>query len=97
MLLNQEITLDATSEAIDYLTSKGYQPEYGARPVKRVIQKEVLNQLSKEMLAGKINADSIVVNAFRPYSGTKLRKICIDKGLIPKESLAKVKVSSNLS
>jgi ATP-dependent Clp protease ATP-binding subunit ClpB len=61
MLLNQEITLDATSEAIDYLTSKGYQPEYGARPVKRVIQKEVLNQLSKEILAGKINADSIIL------------------------------------
>jgi ATP-dependent Clp protease ATP-binding subunit ClpB len=61
MLLNQEITLDATPEAIDYLTSKGYQPEYGARPVKRVIQKEVLNQLSKEILAGKINADSIIL------------------------------------
>ena len=61
MLLNQEITLDATTEAIDYLTLKGYQPEYGARPVKRVIQKEVLNQLSKEMLAGKINADSIIL------------------------------------
>ena len=61
MLLNQEITLDATTEAIDYLTLKGYQPEYGARPVKRVIQKEVLNQLSKEILAGKINADSIIL------------------------------------
>ncbi len=61
MLLNQEITLDATTEAIDYLSLKGYQPEYGARPVKRVIQKEVLNQLSKEMLAGKINADSIIL------------------------------------
>ena len=36
----------------------------------------------------KINPDSIVVNAFRPYSGTKLRKICIDKGLIPKEERA---------
>ena len=36
----------------------------------------------------KINPDSIVVNAFRPYAGTKLRKICIDKGLIPKEERA---------
>jgi radical SAM superfamily enzyme YgiQ (UPF0313 family) len=36
----------------------------------------------------QINPDSIVVNAFRPYSGTKLRKICIDKGLIPKEKRA---------
>ena len=36
----------------------------------------------------QINPDSVVVNAFRPYSGTKLRKICIEKGLIPKEERA---------
>ena len=36
----------------------------------------------------KINPDSVVVNAFRPYSGTELRKICIDQGLIPKEERA---------
>ena len=57
----QEITLDATDEAIDYLAKKGYQPEFGARPVKRVIQKEVLNQLSKELLSGKITTDSIIL------------------------------------
>ena len=61
ILENQEITLDATEEAITYLAEKGYQPEYGARPVKRVIQKEVLNQLSKEILAGKITTDSIIL------------------------------------
>ncbi|MCL4124965.1 UNVERIFIED_CONTAM: hypothetical protein GTU68_048578 [Idotea baltica] len=48
MIGKQEITLDATDEAITYLAKKGYQPEFGARPVKRVIQKEVLNQLSKD-------------------------------------------------
>ena len=57
----QDITLDATKEAIEYLAEKGYQPEYGARPVKRVIQKEVLNQLSKEILAGKVTTDSIIL------------------------------------
>ena len=36
----------------------------------------------------EINPDSVVVNAFRPYSGTELRKICIEKGLIPKEDRA---------
>ena len=59
MIGKQEITLDATDEAISYLAKKGYQPEFGARPVKRVIQKEVLNQLSKEILSGKITTDSI--------------------------------------
>jgi ATP-dependent Clp protease ATP-binding subunit ClpB len=57
----QEITLDATDEAINYLGKKGYEPEFGARPVKRVIQKEVVNQLSKEILSGKIATDSIIL------------------------------------
>ena len=61
MIGKQEITLDATDEAIAYLAKKGYQPEFGARPVKRVIQKEVLNQLSKEILSGKITTDSIIL------------------------------------
>ncbi|MBW8241264.1 ATP-dependent chaperone ClpB [Muricauda oceani] len=61
MLAQQNITLDATQEAIDYLAAKGYDPQYGARPVKRLIQKEVLNNLSKELLSGKITSDSIVL------------------------------------
>ncbi len=61
MILEQNITLDATDEAIAYLAKKGYQPEFGARPVKRVIQKEVLNQLSKEILSNQIETDSIIL------------------------------------
>ncbi|MGN7513951.1 MAG: ATP-dependent chaperone ClpB [Allomuricauda sp.] len=61
MLTKQNITLDATEEAVAYLAEKGYDPQYGARPVKRLIQKEVLNNLSKELLSGKITADSIVL------------------------------------
>jgi ATP-dependent Clp protease ATP-binding subunit ClpB len=61
MLAQQGISIDATPEAIAYLSEKGYDPQFGARPVKRVIQKEVLNQLSKEILAGKITADSIIL------------------------------------
>ncbi len=65
MLAIQGITLDATPEAVDYLSEKGYDPQFGARPVKRVIQKDVLNQLSKEILSGKITTDSIVlIDAF---------------------------------
>ncbi len=61
MIAQQGITFDATQEAILYLADKGYNPEYGARPVKRVIQKEVLNALSKEILAGKVTTDSIIL------------------------------------
>ena len=61
MLTKQNIMLDATEEAINYLAEKGFEPQYGARPVKRVIQKEVLNKLSKEILSGKIHTDSIIL------------------------------------
>jgi len=65
MLAQQGITMDATPEAIEYLSQKGYDPQFGARPVKRVIQREVLNELSKEILAGKITTDSMVlIDAF---------------------------------
>ena len=61
MIAKQGITFDATPEAVSYLANKGYNPEYGARPVKRVIQKEVLNALSKEILAGTVTTDSIIL------------------------------------
>ena len=61
MLAQQHITMDATPEAINYLAKKGYDPHFGARPVKRVIQREVLNQLSKEILSGAIKTDSIIL------------------------------------
>jgi ATP-dependent Clp protease ATP-binding subunit ClpB len=65
MLAQQGIVMDATPEAIVYLSEKGYDPQFGARPVKRVIQREVLNELSKEILSGKITADSIIlIDAF---------------------------------
>lgn len=61
MLAQQNITMDATPEAIDYLAKKGYDPQFGARPVKRVIQREVLNKLSKEILSGTVKTDSIIL------------------------------------
>lgn len=61
VVAKQHITIDATEEAIEYLAEKGYDPQYGARPIKRVIQKEVLNKLSKELLGGNISAESIVL------------------------------------
>ncbi|TRZ45174.1 ATP-dependent chaperone ClpB [Robertkochia solimangrovi] len=61
MVAKQGITLDATEDAIDYLAKIGFDPQYGARPVKRVIQREVLNKLSKEILKGDIHTESIIL------------------------------------
>ena len=56
-LADQEIHMTVTEEAIDWLSQLGFDPQFGARPVKRVIQKQVLNELSKEILAGKIKKE----------------------------------------
>ncbi|MDZ4148812.1 MAG: ATP-dependent chaperone ClpB [Flavobacteriaceae bacterium] len=61
MLIEQHITLDATEEAISWLAEKGYDPQYGARPVKRLIQREILNKLSKEILSGNVKTESVVL------------------------------------
>lgn len=59
------IELTASKEAINYISDKGYDPQFGARPVKRLIQKEVLNALSKEMLSGNVSpGDPIVLDVF---------------------------------
>jgi len=56
-----QLTLQLTERAIDWIADKGYDPQFGARPVKRLIQKEILNELSKEILAGTIHADQPLV------------------------------------
>jgi ATP-dependent chaperone protein clpB len=61
LVARENIILEATNEAIDYLAEKGYDPQFGARPVKRVIQKEVMNALSKEILKGEIKAGNLVL------------------------------------
>lgn len=61
LLAAQSITIDATPAAIDLLAKKGYDPQYGARPVKRVMQKEVLNTLSRKLLSQEIQTDSIIL------------------------------------
>jgi len=59
-LAEMNIRLTASEEALDWLAQLGYDPQYGARPLKRVIQKHILNELSKEILAGKIDKDANV-------------------------------------
>jgi len=65
MLAKRNIIMTATQDALNYLTNKGYDPVFGARPLKRVIQQEVLNKLSREILAGTVNdGDRITLDYF---------------------------------
>ncbi|MBL4939966.1 MAG: ATP-dependent chaperone ClpB [Lutibacter sp.] len=65
LLLTKQIHIEFTDEIIETLVSKGFDPQFGARPIKRVIQKDILNALSKEILAGKITANSyILIDSF---------------------------------
>lgn len=61
ILAENDIHLDATSEAIDWLAQLGFDPQFGARPVKRVMQKRVLNELSKQILSGAVTKNSQIV------------------------------------
>jgi len=65
MLEPQGINLEWTDPAINYLSDVGYDPEFGARPVKRAIQRYVLNDLSKSLLAGTVNRDKpVIIDSF---------------------------------
>jgi ATP-dependent Clp protease ATP-binding subunit ClpB len=64
-LAEQHVVISATNEAIEWLAELGYDPHYGARPVKRVLQKQILNELSKQLLADKVDkTKEIVVDVF---------------------------------
>ena len=65
MLLEKDIKLLVTEHAFDHIAEVGYDPQFGARPVKRVIQKQVLNELSKALLSGTIDtSDNVVMDVF---------------------------------
>ena len=65
MLAEQDFRLEVTPQAIDYLAEVGYDPDFGARPVKRAIQEYMLNDLSKKLLAGEVNRERpIIVDSF---------------------------------
>jgi ATP-dependent Clp protease ATP-binding subunit ClpB len=64
MLTEYNLKLVVKEDALDWLTEKGYDPQLGARPVKRLIQKEIVNELSREIIGGKVSKeDTIVVDA----------------------------------
>jgi ATP-dependent Clp protease ATP-binding subunit ClpB len=59
-LAESGIQIEVSEGAMDRLAKEGFDPQFGARPLKRVIQKEILNELSKQILAGKVNKDAII-------------------------------------
>ncbi|MFW9614377.1 MAG: ATP-dependent chaperone ClpB [Macellibacteroides fermentans] len=63
MLAANGIVLEFTDEALSFIAQEGYDPQFGARPVKRVIQKYVLNELSKEILSQKIDRNQVITIA----------------------------------
>ena len=60
-LLERDINLVVTDHAFEHIAEVGYDPYFGARPVKRVIQREVLNELSKAILGGKVDTSQNVI------------------------------------
>ncbi|MDQ1089254.1 ATP-dependent chaperone ClpB [Siphonobacter sp. SORGH_AS_1065] len=60
-LLEQGIILEATDEALEKIAEEGYEPNFGARPLKRVLQKRILNALSKDILGGRVGKDSVIL------------------------------------
>ena len=65
MLMQSGIDLRITDDAIDYIAHEGYDPQFGARPVKRALQRLVLNSLSKAIIAGKVNHQQPVIVTLR--------------------------------
>ena len=65
MLMQSGIDLRITDDAIDYIAHEGYDPQFGARPVKRALQRLVLNELSKAIIAGKVDHQKPVIVELR--------------------------------
>jgi len=61
LLKKNQIELDITEAAIQLLAQRGYDPQYGARPVKRVLQRDVMNELSKRILSGEIKPEDVIL------------------------------------
>ncbi|MCZ2355565.1 MAG: ATP-dependent chaperone ClpB [Bacteroidia bacterium] len=67
--LQQDISVSFTPEALDWLAQLGYDPQLGARPLKRVLQRKVINELAKQILSGQVSKDTHIVIGYEPNSG----------------------------
>ena len=64
-LAENGVAIEFTQEFEDYMSTKGYEPAYGARPIKRLLQKELVNLLAKAILDGHVHRDSVILVSFR--------------------------------
>ena len=79
-LKSHSVTLELTDKAKDWIANKGFDPVFGARPLKRVLQREVENKLAEELLSGWIqDGDSVLINLAEDESGLTLEQIKLDK------------------
>ncbi len=82
----KHIHIEATEFALDFLTNLGYDPQFGARPVKRVIQRNLLNELSKSLLSGEVTVDSdIIIDEFNNKLVFRKKEISSEQVEIPNE------------
>ena len=63
-LSSMGITISFTEEFISYMSDKGYDPAYGARPVKRVLQRELIDSLARKLLDGSLSRESVITATF---------------------------------
>ena len=76
MLKKQDLFVYPTDTAFDFLAQKGYDPQFGARPLRRTLQKELVNELSKEILMSKFSkGDKIVVDVVSDKLTFEIKKV----------------------
>ncbi len=75
MLAEQGITLDATNEALSKLGEEGFDPAFGARPLKRVLQRSILNELSKGILSGQVAKDAVIMMELNDAGGIMFENV----------------------
>ena len=73
LLLEKDIEISFTKYALDYLGNKGYDPSYGARPIKRLLQKELVNELAKTLIKGDLNKEKPIIVDYFDESGLAFR------------------------
>jgi ATP-dependent Clp protease ATP-binding subunit ClpC len=79
-LADHNVSIETTAAAKDYLATKGYDPDYGARPLRRVIQNEVEDALSDALLSGKLKANGTVVIDYIEVDGAKRLDFAMKEG-----------------
>ena len=88
----EDDSLEISKNAMDLLADLGYDPQFGARPMKRVLQREIINQLSKELLSGRFQkGDTIYIDEIDDILTFEKEAKILDKEEVKKEDTEEVK------